>query len=129
VKHSLIILISLLLLSSPVIGNSHKGETLYEWETSSGIVWKGFGEKDTNPVYKGDVENGVPNGLGFIIYPDGSKYVGEWKNGERNGQGTITYSNMKKFVGEFKGFLWNGNLYDQDGNIDYKIVNGEYIEQ
>ena len=127
-KH-LLILISFLLLSSPVIGNSHKGETLYLWKTSSGEVWKGFGDKDTNPKYQGEVENGVPNGLGYLIYPDGGKYVGSWKDGNRNGQGTITYSNMKKFVGEFKGFLWNGNLYDQDGNIDYKIVNGEYIEQ
>jgi len=173
-KH-LLILISFLLLSSPVIGNNHKGETLYLWKTSSGEVWKGFGDKDTNPKYQGEVENGVPNGLGYLIYPDGGKYVGSWKDGNRNGQGTetfpdgskyvgswkdgnrngqgtetfpdggkyvgswkdgnrngqgtITYSNMKKFVGEFKGFLWNGNLYDQDGNIDYKIVNGEYIEQ
>ena len=39
-KHILII-ISILLLSSPVIGDNHKGETLYRWETSSGYVWKG----------------------------------------------------------------------------------------
>ena len=65
-KHLLIIL-SILLLSSPVIGDNHKGETLYLWKTSSGDVWKGFGEKDINPEYKGDVENGKPNGLGVII--------------------------------------------------------------
>jgi len=56
-KHLLIILISILLLSSllisckknsssPVIGDNHKGETLYRWDTSSGYVWKEFGEKD-----------------------------------------------------------------------------------
>ena len=49
-KHLLIIL-SFLLLSSPVIGDNHKGETLYRWDTSSGYVWKEFGEKDTNPKY------------------------------------------------------------------------------
>ena len=42
-KHLIIILISFLLLSSPVIGNNHKGETLFRWDTSSGFVWKGFG--------------------------------------------------------------------------------------
>ena len=63
-KH-LLILLSFLLLSSPVIGDNHKGETLYRWKTSSGYVWKGFGDKDTHRVYKGEVENGVPNGLGI----------------------------------------------------------------
>ena len=81
-KHLFILLISILLLSSPVIGNNHKGETLYLWETSSGEVWKGFGEKDTNPKYQGEVENGVPNGLGVLIYPkSGSMYVGSWEDG------------------------------------------------
>ena len=56
-KH-LLILLSILLLSSPVIGDNHKGETLYGWKTSSGFVWKGFGEKYTNPKYQGDVEDG-----------------------------------------------------------------------
>ena len=72
-KHTLIILISILLLSSPVIGDNHKGETLYRWETTSGVVWKGFGDKDTNPKYKGDVENGKPNGFGFLIFANGDK--------------------------------------------------------
>ena len=50
-KHLLILLISILLLSSPVIGDNHKGETLYLWgEKPSGYdyVWKGFGEKETH---------------------------------------------------------------------------------
>ena len=88
-KHLLILLISILLLSSPVIGDNHKGETLYGWITSSyTLEWKTFGEKGTHPIYKGDVENGKPNGLGVMTYPDGHKYVGEWKNGKYNGQGT-----------------------------------------
>jgi len=89
VKHLLIIL-SILLLSSPVIGDNHKGETLYLWKTSSGDVWKGFGEKEINPEYKGDVENGKPNGLGVIINTNKGKYVGEFKDGKKQGQGTFT---------------------------------------
>ena len=68
-KHLLLILL-ILLLSSPLIGDNHKGEILYRWDTSSGYVWKEFGEKDTNPKYKGDVENGVTNGLGILILPN-----------------------------------------------------------
>ena len=70
-KHPLIILISILLLSSPVIGNSHKGETLYLWKNHSGdgFVWKGFGDKDTHTVYKGEVdESGKPNPLGSPFF-------------------------------------------------------------
>jgi len=80
-KHLLIILISILLLSSPVIGDNHKGETLYLWKTSSGVQWKGFGDKQTNPIYEGQVENGKPNGQGTLNLSNGEKYVGEWKNG------------------------------------------------
>ena len=105
-KHLLIIL-SILLLSSPVIGNNHKGETLYLWRISSGEtkikVWKGFGDIETHPKYQGEVENGVPNGLGFIYYPSGRKFVGSWKNGE----------------------IWNGTEYDKYGNIIYRWVKGK----
>ena len=131
-KHLLILLISFLLLSSPVIGDNHKGETLYRWENPSGDgwVWKGFGDKETQPVYKGEVENGVPNGLGILYDLDGSKYVGSWKNGKKNRQGTFTYPNGEKYEGEWKdGGLWNGTGYDKNGNINGKFVNGEWIKQ
>ena len=73
-KHILIILISILLLSSllisckknsssPVIGDNHKGETLYLWETSSGYMWKGFGDKETHPKYEGEVMNVLFNNI------------------------------------------------------------------
>ena len=110
VKHLLIIL-SILLLSSFVTSCDKKEETLYRWETSSGIVWKRFGDKEIHRVYKGEWKNGEkwrPNGLGVMTYPDGHKYVGEWKNGKYNGQGTSTYPDGRKFVGEFKDGSLNG---------------------
>ena len=68
-KHLLIIL-SFLLLSSPVIGDNHKGETLYRWgEVGSGdYKWMGFGDKDIHPVYKGQVKDGKPNGTQFQLF-------------------------------------------------------------
>jgi len=122
VRHILIILISILLLSSFVTSCDKKEETLYRWETSSGIVWKRFGDKDTHRVYKGEWKNGEkwrPNGLGVMTYPDGHKYVGEWKDGEPNGQGTFTSPNGMKYIGEFKDgeshgqgtFTFNGIKY------------------
>ena len=100
-KH-ILILLSILLLSSPLFGNPKGEHTLYRWETSSGIQWREFGDKDIHPQYKGDVENGKPNGLGVIINTNKGKYVGEWREGKP----------------------WNGTYYDKDGNIKYKWVNG-----
>ena len=102
-KHLLILLISILLLCSPVIGDNHKGETLYRGGKYPDYVWKGFGDKEIQPKYQGDVENGKPNGVGILISPMGGKYVGSWKNGTR----------------------WNGTFYDKNGKILHKIVNGE----
>ena len=147
-KHLLIILISMLLLSFPVFGDDHKlyrfdssldsrsslsiinyGETLYGWGEYPDYVWKGFGDKATHPKYKGNVENGVPNGLGYLIYPYGSRYLGSWKNGKMNGQGTFTYPNGEKYVGEWKNSkFWNVTGKDIDGNIIGKVVNGELQE-
>ena len=75
---------------------------LYQYETSSGRVWKGLGNKDTHSKYKGDIVNGKPNGQGTITYPDGRKYVGEWKNGTWNGQGTYTFKDGFGYEGEWK---------------------------
>ena len=144
----LVIIFTFLLLSSPVIGDSHKGETLFRWETTSGQEWKGFGDKDTQPKYQGQVKDGKPNGQGTSTEPDGgkyegghkegnfdgqgtwtepdgSKYVGEWKDGLPNGQGTETFPDGTKYVGEYKDDKrWNGIYYNQNGNILEKWVNG-----
>jgi len=91
-----------------VIGDKHQGETLYLWTTSSGLVWKGFGEKGTNPKYQGHVENGKPSGIGVLTFPDGSKFVGEYKDGEKNGQGIFTFSWGGKYEGVYKDGNQNG---------------------
>ena len=125
-KHLLIILISILLLSSPVIGEGKKGETLYRWKISSGEKWMGFGHKEIHPKYHGQVENGEPSGLGIMYFPNGNLYVGEWKNGKRNGQGTYTFNDGRKYEGEWKdGKPWKGTEYDKNGRIRGKISNGK----
>ena len=134
-KH-LLILISFLLLSSPVIGDSHKGETLYVWYEGDWVYgedrdykWMGFGDKDTHPKYQGQVKDGKPNGLGILIYLSGTKYVGSWENGEEL-EGTLTSSFGTKYVGSWKnGRMWNGTNYDRDGRIMEKFVNGKRIRQ
>ena len=126
-KHLLLILISILHLSSPVIGDNHKGETLYMWGKGPDYVWKGFGEKETHPKYEGEVSNGKPNGFGVLTYPyDEKSVVGEWKNGKYDGQVILTFPDGEKYEGEYKnGKEWNGTYYDNNGKKEYKLVNGE----
>ena len=112
----LLILLSILLLSSPLFGQSMETGVLYRWDTGDKVyVWKTFGDKGTNPKYKGEIKNGKPEGFGIITnmgfdsnYSDGRKYVGEYKDGNENGQGTYTWSDGHKYVGEFKDGLPNG---------------------
>ena len=75
-----LVLLILLLISAPLFGDNHKGETLYLWGTSSGEKWMGFGDKKTHPRYQGQVANKKPNGLGILTYPDETKYVGNVSN-------------------------------------------------
>ena len=119
----ILILLSILLLSFPLFGQ--ETGVLYQYETSSGIQWKTFGDGKVQPKYKGEIKNGKPEGFGNLTFSDGEKYVGEWKNGKKHGQGTLTLLGLK-YVGVWKdNILWTGIGYDIDGNIDVKYVNGK----
>jgi hypothetical protein len=60
-----------------------------------------------------------------FTFPNGAKYKGELKDGIPYGQGTSTFPDGGKYVGEFKdGKRWNGTMYDKEGNIIGKWVNG-----
>jgi len=103
-KNLLIILISILLLSSPVIGQ--ETGVLYQYETSSGIQWKTFGDGKVQPKYKGEIKKGKMDGLGVLTYPyDGKSIVGEWKNGKE----------------------WNTKHTKKDGTLIGKFENGKWI--
>ena len=99
----LIIIIPILLFSTPVIGNKQKGETLYVLGEYPHWEWVEIGDKKSQPEYQGKVKNGKPNGLGVLISTNGWKYLGSWKNGE----------------------IWNGTEYDNYGNIIYSWVEGK----
>ena len=119
----LLILITILLLSSPVIGE--ETGVLYQYETSSGLVWKTFGDDKVQPKYKGEIKNGKPEGFGNLTSSDGEKYVGEWKDGKENGQGTTFLSDGGKYVGSF----WNGKVFtgtrtDKNGKVIGKFYIG-----
>ena len=125
-KHLLIIL-SLLLLSSPLFCQEYG--VLFQYETSSGIQWKTFGDGKVRPEYEGEIRNGKPDGFGILIWFDGIKYVGNFKDGKEHGQGTFTFHNGRKNVREWRfGKGWNTTNYDKEGNTLGKYVNGKWIK-
>ena len=40
---------------------------IYQYETSSGIQWKTFGNEKVQPTYKGEIKNGKMDGLGVYV--------------------------------------------------------------
>ena len=81
---------------------------LYQYETSSGLVWKTFGDGKVQPKYKGEIKNGKMDGLGVLTYPYGEKsVVGEWKNGKE----------------------WDTKHKNKEGKLLGKFENGEWIER
>jgi len=82
---------------------------LYQYETSTGIKWKTFGNEKVQPKYEGEIKNGdmwfILHGLGVITFPyDGKSVVGEWKNGKE----------------------WNTKHTKRDGTLIGKFVGGEW---
>jgi len=105
----LLITLSILLTSSPLFGQ--ETGVLYLWENGT--------------KYMGEWKDGKRHGQGNMTYHDGSKFVGKWKDGKKHGQGTDTYGDGRKYVGEWKdGERWNGTLYDKEGKIIGKFMNG-----
>ena len=99
----LLFIISILFLSSPLIGNEPKGDTLYILGEYPDWKWVEFGDKKTQPKYQGQVKDGKPNGLGILISTNEWKYFGSWINGK----------------------IWSGTEYDNYGNIIYRWVEGK----
>ncbi len=130
-KHLLIIL-SILLLSFPLIGQ--ETGVLYQYKIHSGFVWKTFGKGKVQPKYEGEVSAGIPEGFGILSYPftDGKSVVGEWKDGKE--WNTEHFSKEGIVLGIWENGKWilkwgvlfermgNGILvWSENGNEDYRV--------
>ena len=105
-KH-LLIIITFQLFTFNLYAQSSEIGVLYQFKSSSGLVWKTFGQDKVQPKYEGEVSNGVPDGFGVLSYPFsyGKSVVGEWKIGKE----------------------WYTEHYNKEGTLLGKYVNGEWI--
>ena len=106
---NLLIVISILLLSPTLFDKSFAIEKAYQYKITSGLLWKTIGKEKIKPKYQG--------------------YVGSYVNGLPFGQGTMSYSDGRKLVGEFRHYAWNTILYDKNGKILGKFVEGKYLKE
>ena len=80
-KH-LLILISILLFSSPVIGQE-TGVLFLRLENGK-VVYSMDGDDDNDPKYVGELKDGKPNGQGTLTNPStGAKYEGEFSKSNK----------------------------------------------
>ncbi|GLE00358.1 hypothetical protein PINS_up009115 [Pythium insidiosum] len=57
--------------------------------------------KDT-ASYEGAYVNGVKQGLGKMVFPNGDTYHGEWQDDRMHGDGSYMYANGDIFSGKFE---------------------------
>ena len=69
-KHLLIIL-SILLLFSPLLGQSKETGVLFFRYGNEDVGWYEEDDGSKSGKYFGDIENGLPNGQGTLTFPDG----------------------------------------------------------
>ena len=144
---NLLIILSILLLSSPLFGQSTPkyesvGQCVLQMMTEKKLTGNEMfelvkkecqrilgkvgvkGKKRQKGVLYGRSVNGKWGWYGLGDEEKDSKYVGKTKNGKPNGQGTYTWSSGNKYVGEFK----DGKKHGQGKMIlpDGKKYVGEY---
>ena len=84
------------------------------------------GDVNNRISYTGNLKNGVPDGVGKMIYERSDQYYGNWKDGKKEGRGTMTYHNyndpniMDIYNGE-----WKDDKKEGSGTMKY---NTKYYE-
>lgn len=80
----------------------------------------------SEPIYLGDLKDGIYHGMGILKFSNGFKYVGEFKQGEYDGMGILYDGEKRKYVGEFhkgqKCGLSLDSIERDESNNSYKYL-------
>ncbi len=105
-------------------GSKYVGSFRHNKKSGFGTYTYGAGKWEGDK-YVGEYKNDNYNGQGIYTFASGDTYEGEHKNGKAHGQGIYTFQNGMKEIGESKdGKPWNIIVYDKNGDISYRYVNG-----
>ena len=130
-----------------IVLKEYKG-ILFTHRSGSNFTWFKTETNTTDGKYEGEIGNGIPNGMGKLIFKNGEKfegnwndgklngkgifissdgriYKGKWKKGEYHGIGTLTYPDGLRIVGEFnEGTDWNTKWYNNQGDLTAEYKEG-----
>jgi hypothetical protein len=88
------------------------------------IVYDGSGDR-----YIGYVRDGVPDGDGTMVSPDGEMYTGSWVLGRQHGWGYYLWADGRIYSGEWRYGVQHGkgvySIDDAEYEVEYK--NGKLI--
>ena len=87
----------------------------------------GVGVLPDGTKYEGYWENDKMHGYGLQTYQDGSIYKGNWNGGKRNGYGVEVLKNGEKYEGYWKNDKMHGDctiVFEDDSSISGKFNNG-----
>lgn len=81
--------------------------------------------------YRGQWENGMRNGDGYMRYTNGDEYNGLWKDDKREGPGKMTFANGDVFDGMWKDDMMHGDsctfISHEGWTQTGRWANGEYL--
>lgn len=103
-------------------------EVEYKGEFALGIR-AGFGEErnsGSNSTYEGEFANDKKNGVGVMLWDDGTKYEGHFVENDFDGKGVYFWKDKRTYNGDWKRNMMHGTgLYTWKGGRYYK---GGYAE-
>ena len=102
--------------------NHTKLKILREWNNCIGRY-----ESSTGIIYEGEFKNGLRDGQGKTINPNGNSYEGEWRNNLRHGKGVFKWKIPdKEYNQEYEGSYVNGVRDGLGSFFDYNTL--QYIK-
>lgn len=121
-------------------GSNYNGSWVNNTPTGTGTVVMMLDKKGKNKnVYEGELENGIYQGWGTMLFANGDTFDGSWENGKRV-SGTQKFASGGQYVGELKddaphgegrstfvnGAIYEGNfvLGKPEGRGKYTFPNG-----
>ena len=104
---------------------------MIEAEFTDGANQTGRGKFTYASVYEGDLVNGLPEGEGKKVWPNGASYTGQWHNGAMEGKGTYIFENGAQYTGSWFHGRYNGEgtYTNSRGEVTHAIYKNGKVEQ